>query len=131
VTSASESILSPVKAKKIKMAVGAACELCGREYPLRDLEIHLIQGGMVTPRIVDGDMEQEILVLCPSCHHAIHALGCPKEEQERLVGCRHPEIAEGIRDILSRRSKPYTPPDVDLEQIFYDATQIDMIYRVC
>jgi hypothetical protein len=129
-TSASESLLNPVKAKKVKLAVGAACELCGREYPLRSLEIHRIQGETYAPRTKD-DLQHEILVLCPSCHHAIHAFSCPKEDQERLVGCRHAEIAEEIGRILAYRAKPYTPPEVDLEQVFFEATQIDMVYRVC
>ena len=127
-TSATESILNPVKAKKIKMAVGAACELCGREYPLRDLEIHLIYGEMSHPRI-HSSLERDILVLCPSCHHAVHAFGCPREYQERLVSCRQRETADEIRQILAQPSKPYIPPEVDLEQIFYEATQSDFVHR--
>ena len=129
-TSASESILNPVKAKKIKMVVGAACELCGREYPLRDLEIHLIREEIPPPRMRRA-LERNLLVLCPSCHHAVHAAVCPLEDQERLIGYRSPAIAEGIVQILTLRSRPYSPPDVDLERVFYEATQIDLLYRVC
>lgn len=129
-TSASESILNPVKAKKIKMAVGSACELCGRDYPLRDLEIHLIQGGMFAEQAA-SDLCRNLLVLCPSCHYAIHDHRCPVKDQHHLVRYRSEGIAEAIRQILAHRPKPYRPPDVDMERIFYDATQIDMLYRVC
>jgi len=120
------SDLSPLKAKKIKLAVGGACELCGREYPLRNLEVHRIPGK----NVLVENLDSWILVLCPGCHFDIHALGCSRAEQRQLVRDRPVPVREHIKEILSYNPPPYTPPEVDLERVFYEATQMDMTYRV-
>ncbi len=128
VTFPSEQILSPLKAKKIKLAVGGACELCGREYPLRNLEVHHITGKKENVR--SGDLPSRILVLCPGCHYDIHAYGCSPAEQRRLIRDRPGPVREQIKEILAYNPPPYTPPEVDLERVFYEAIQMDMTYRV-
>jgi 5-methylcytosine-specific restriction endonuclease McrA len=118
-----------VRQKRIAIAAGCRCELCGEEYFAADLEIHTIG----TARGRTGEslayLERDLLVLCPRCHRDVHEQETGEEEQRALLAYRPPEVTEAIRAILSTRPKPYAPPEVDLEETFADVTHLRTHYR--
>ena len=118
-----------VRQKRIVIAAGCRCELCGEEHFAADLEIHVIRepsGGAPPP---PAEMEREILVLCSRCHQDVHEQETGEAEQRALLAYRPPEVIEAVRAILSTRPKPYSPPEVDLEETFADVTHLRTHYR--
>lgn len=110
-----------IKAKKIKIAVGHRCELCGRESPIDDLEIHALIDEQQAEGRLPVDLESFLLVLCFSCHSDLHRYGVTFDEESLLVSQRSAESRKNIRDILSYTPKPYTPPDTDMVEAYNDA----------
>ena len=112
----------PVKAKRIKLAIGACCEVCGRAEALEDLEIHSF---LEEPedRYAPADLERFLLVLCTRCHWDLHTLTVSLSELEALVQERPEPVREEIRAILSYLPKPYTPPERDMEDSYREAIE--------
>jgi hypothetical protein len=125
----SRALIPVVRQKRIAIAAGCRCELCGAEFLAADLEIHTI--GIVPSRKEESpaELERELLVLCTRCHQDVHGDCVREEEQRALLAFRTPEVTEAIRAILSTKQKPYTPPEVDLEETFSSATRLDTHYR--
>jgi hypothetical protein len=121
--------IPPVRIKRIILAAGCRCELCGKEILAADLEVHTIGTAGVRSGEATEELEQELLVLCPRCHQDVHEEGVGDGEQRALLAFRRPEVTEEIRKILSTRLKPYVPPEVDLEETFCSATRLDTHYR--
>jgi hypothetical protein len=125
-----EPDLPPVKAKRVKLAAGARCEICDGEYRLSILEIHLIpqEGGR---RVRTGlDLQREILILCPACHREIHAFQIPRADQKILVRVRPSGVRREIRRVLGYKPEPYSPPEVDLAVVYEEAHQLSSLFRV-
>ena len=117
--------LSFTTTKRIKMAVDFQCEICGQEQPIVLLEIHYIPGSSSMKRSVKvKDLQREILVLCPTCHHDIHAFSVTIADQKKLISYRSKLLKERIRLILKQPSKPYTPPECDLEKSYEESLRI-------
>ena len=116
--------IPPVRIKRIILATGCRCELCGKEIPAADMDVHTIRTAGDRTGEVTADLEREILVLCPRCHHDVHEQGTGEEEQRELLSFRKPEVIQEIRKILSTKLKPYVPPEVDLETTFSDLTDL-------
>jgi len=116
-----------VRQKRIVIAAECRCELCGEEHFAADLEVHVIRepSGEAPP----ADLERDLLVLCSRCHRDVHEQETGEEEQRALLAYRPPEVTGEIRAILSTRPKPYSPPEVDLEETFADATHLRTHYR--
>jgi hypothetical protein len=111
----------PVKVKRIKLAAESTCEICGRAGGQEALEVHsLLESG--ENRYSLADLERFLLVLCQNCHREVHFLLVPAEEQEMLVRQRTEDVREKIRTILRYNPKPYTPPDVDMEDAYREAS---------
>jgi hypothetical protein len=125
-----EPDLPPVKAKRVKLAAGARCEICDGEFPLSILEIHLIlqEGGRRTRG--GPDLQREILILCPACHREIHTYRIPRADQKILVRSRQPGVRREMRRILGYKPKPYSPPEVDLAAVYEEAHQLSSLFRV-
>jgi hypothetical protein len=121
--------IPPVRIKRIILATGCRCELCGKEILAADLEVHTIGPAGDRTGESTADLERELLVLCPRCHHDVHEEGVGDEDQRALLAFRRPEVTEEIRKILSTKPKPYVPPEVDLEEAFSSATRLDTQYR--
>ena len=111
--------LPPVKEKRIKLAAGCLCEICGRESSLQELEIHVIRGAGDPVPDPSGDLQRHILVLCIPCHRDIHRYSVPVPEQRAILRSRSARIRRAIQDILLSRPDPYIPPeDEDLPGVF-------------
>jgi len=117
--------IPPVRIKRIILAAGCRCELCGKEGQAADMEVHTIGPRGERTGEVTADREREILVLCPRCHQDLHEQDTGEEEQQALLSFRKAEVTEEIRKILSTKPKPYIPPEVDLEESFSGATRLD------
>jgi hypothetical protein len=124
-----EPDLPPVKSKKVKLAAGSRCELCGEAYPPVLLEIHLLPGDGKRAR-QGPDLQREILVLCPGCHREIHDCRVPRADQKTLVRSRPSQVRREIRAILGFQPGPYTPPESDLAEIYEQAHQLSSLFRV-
>ena len=111
----------PVKAKRIKLAVGTSCEVCGYEGTLEDLEIHSFLDE-AEDRYSLAELERFLLILCTWCHWELHAYEISIREQEALVRDRPEPIREEIRTILAYVPKPYTPPEIDMEEAYREAS---------
>jgi hypothetical protein len=116
--------IPPVRIKRIILAAGCRCELCGKEILAAEMDVHTIGSPAGKDREVTAEMERDILVLCPRCHQDVHEHGTGEEEQRVLLSCRKPEVTEEIRKILATRPKRYVPPEVDLETTYPDATDL-------
>ena len=103
--------LSEAKAKRIKMAGGCSCELCGESRALPELEIHLVPMPGRPPSRRKLDLQSLILVVCPRCHHDLHAFSVPLADQRELIAYRPYRMKQAIRAVLGYRPKPYIPPD--------------------
>ena len=103
--------LSEAKAKRIKIAVGCFCELCGESRALPELEIHHVPMPGRPPTRRRTDLQAMLLVLCPRCYHDLHAFSVPLADQRELIAYRPFQVKQAIRAILGYRPKPYTPPD--------------------
>ena len=125
----SRDLIPLVRQKRIAIAAGCRCELCGEETAAADLEVHTIGNRGRVKGLALAEMEREILVLCPRCHRDVHEQETGEEEQRALLAFRTPEVTEAIRAILSTRPKPYSPPEVDLEETFADVTHLRTHYR--
>jgi len=125
----SRDLIPLVRQKRIVIAAECRCELCGEETAAADLEVHTIGNRGRVKGSALAEMEREILVLCPRCHRDVHEQETGEEEQRALLAFRKPEVTEAIRAILSTRPKPYTPPEVDIEAVFAEATQFRSGYR--
>ena len=125
----SRALVPLVRQKRIAVAAGCRCELCGAEILAADLEVHTFGEGDRVKTLPPADLEREILVLCPRCHQDVHEDCVGELEQRALLAFRRPEVTEEIRKILATRQKPYVPPEVDLEETFSSATRLDTHYR--
>lgn len=117
--------LTPEQRQGILQATGSRCEFCSIRFPAALLGIHCIFGKNEVPD-EEGDLDQVILVVCPVCHGLLHAL--PQESrtwsmQKRLIRNRPLGVKRKIREVLGYRSRPYTPPPVDLAEIFEEYLQ--------
>ncbi|MDD1672831.1 MAG: hypothetical protein LUP99_00270 [Methanomicrobiales archaeon] len=110
-----------VKAKRIKLAVGAICEVCGYAGALEDLEVHSFLED-AEDRYSPAELEPFLLILCTWCHRALHTCGISVWEQEALVQERPEPIREEIRAILAYIHKPYMPPEIDMEDAYREAS---------
>lgn len=110
-----------IKAKKVKLAAGSRCELCGYEERIEGLEIHALIDEERADGIPISGLEGHILVLCTRCHHDLHRFGAPVAEQENLVRRRDLDTRRIIREILSYLPRQYAPPDSDMEEVYRDA----------
>ena len=110
-----------LRAKRIKLAVGASCEVCGYAGVLEDLEVHSFLEA-AEDRYSVADLEQFLLILCNRCHSEIHTYAISIQEQEALIRERPEPIRENIRAILAYVPKPYTPPEVDMEDAYREAS---------
>lgn len=115
--------LTPTKRKRIWLAIGCACEICGNDLRLEDFVIHHVRGDESEREAAEaeGSLERSILALCPECHRAIHAYHVPFHDQHALIKSRPHPVAEEIRAILSYQPRPYTPPDTDMEKLYDEA----------
>ncbi|MDT8357651.1 MAG: hypothetical protein RQ758_04015 [Methanomicrobiaceae archaeon] len=117
--------LTPEQRLGILRAMGCRCEFCSIRFPAAFLRIHCIYGENAAPD-EEGDLDKMILVVCPVCHGLLHAL--PTEirtwsMQKRLIRNRPLGVKRKIREVLGYRSRPYTPPPVDLAEIFEEFQQ--------
>ncbi len=110
-----------VKARWIKLAVDTTCEVCGREEWTESLEIHSFLEGREDP-YCPSELEAFILILCSRCHGEIHYHAISRSEQEELVRMRPNPVREKIQSILAHVSRPYIPPEVDLESAYREAS---------
>jgi hypothetical protein len=111
----------PVKAKRIKLAARASCEICGRTESLEDLEVHSFLGE-AEDQYSHADLERFLLILCKGCHRDLHTCSITVQEQEALIQGRPAPIRKNIRIILSYVPKSYTPPEIDLEEAYREAS---------
>lgn len=111
----------PAKIRRIKRALQFRCEVCGCEETINSLEIHSILEE-TEDRYSPSNLERILLVLCPSCHEAIHTFSISNGEQVALVRMRPCLIQEEIQTILAYSSNPYIPPHVDLEEAYREAS---------
>jgi len=111
----------PIRAKRVKIAVGCCCEICGSILPLEGLEIHALDPGREAMRAGTTPSGEEILVLCFRCHEDVHEFLLPLEEQAWIVGMRDAEKRKKIREILSYVPRSYTPPESDIEEAYREA----------
>lgn len=111
----------PLKTKRIKLAVRTSCEVCGRAEALEDLEVHSFLEE-AEDQYSPADLEQFLLILCNQCHQGIHDCMITAPEQEALVQQRPVQIREEIRAILRYVPKLYTPPEVDMEDSYREAS---------
>jgi hypothetical protein len=111
----------PVKTKRIKIAAGSSCEICGRAEALENLEVHSFLEDP-EDRYFPADLEQFLIILCHQCHGVIHSYPITLHDQELLVRQRPESIREIIRVILAYVPKPYTPPEIDMEDAFREAS---------
>lgn len=111
----------PIRAKRIKLAAEARCELCGNENGIDDLEIHSLIDEEAALKIPLRDLEPFLLVLCPRCHHDLHRFSAPHGEQQILIQRRREDIRQKICDLLAYVPRSYTPPDTDIEEVYRDA----------
>ena len=116
--------IPPVRIKRIILATGCRCELCGKEILAADLEVHTIGAAGDRTGGSTADLERDLLVLCPRCHREVHEQAIGEDEQRALMAFRAAEVIEEIRKILSTKPKPYVPPEVDLEGTFTDVTDL-------
>ena len=116
--------IPPVRIKRIILATGCRCELCGKEILAADMDVHTIGAAGDKTGEATAGLEREILVLCPRCHQDVHEQGTGEEEQRALLSFRKPEVIQEIRKILSTKQKPYVPPEVDLETAYSDVTDL-------
>ncbi|MDD1653130.1 MAG: HNH endonuclease [Methanomicrobiales archaeon] len=116
--------IPPVRIKRIILAAGCRCELCGKEVLADDMDVHTIGAAGGKTGNATADLEREVLVLCPRCHRDVHEQGTGEEEQRALLAFRRSEVADEIRKILATKPKPYVPPEVDLEGTFTDMTDL-------
>lgn len=125
-----EPDLSPVKAKRVKLAAGSRCEICNGEFPLPILEIHLISRAGGRREKPGPDLQREILVLCSPCHRQVHEFRVPRADQKTLVRSRSARVRREIRAILGYNPRPYTPPEADLASVYEEAHQLSSLFRV-
>jgi len=104
----------PIRAKKIILAVGHRCELCGSEQALDDLLIDTFLDEDLAEEHPPSHMEGFLLVLCFRCHSDLQEFKVPGEELDILIRQRDEAVRQKIREILEYNPKPYTPPDVDI-----------------
>lgn len=110
-----------IRAKRIKLAAEARCELCGKEEGIDDLEIHSLIDEEAAEKVSLHDLEPFLLVLCPRCHHDMHRFSAPYDEQQILIQRRREDIRQKIRDLLAYVPRSYTPPDADIKEVYRDA----------
>ncbi len=111
----------PIRARKVKEAVGSKCELCGKAEEADSLEVHAFVNEDREGALPAEDLEGWLLVLCSRCHDDLHDLPAGCEAQEMLVGQREDSARRMIRAILGYIPKSYTPPDSDVEGAYKDA----------
>ena len=111
----------PIRARKMKEAVGSKCELCGKISNTDELEVHTFVDPGKEHEMPAEELECFLLVLCQRCHEDLHDLAAENRVQEMLVRQRE-DLARGkIRAILGYSPRPYTPPDSDVEGAYADA----------
>jgi hypothetical protein len=111
--------ITPLKAKQIKCAVEATCELCHEYTPFSLLELHGIPAVPRTEKPLPKERECHIIVVCSACHQHIHELPVPDEKLKALIEKRPFALRKEIRRILGYVPKPYSPQDdIDFSLVF-------------
>lgn len=111
--------ITALKAKEIKCAVEATCELCHEYTSLPMLELHGIPAVPQPKKPRPKECERNILVVCPACHQHIHNLPVPEKKLRVLIERRPFPVRKEIRRILGHVPKPYSPPsDADISGVF-------------
>ncbi|MEM2123925.1 MAG: hypothetical protein QXL43_01145 [Methanolinea sp.] len=112
----------PARARRVKVALGCRCEICGDLLPPDALEVHSVPPrGERENREDPARLEGSVLFLCPRCHADVHEFDVPPRLQRRIVRARDPSAREEIRRILARVPRPYTPPETDIEEAYREA----------
>lgn len=122
-----EPDVSPETCRAVAIAVGGACEWCRERYPLSVFEVHAIYPPGACPDRVHDDPQKGILVVCPICHRHIHKTVISREEQKEVVRYRTGPVRAGLRMVLGYTSRPYSPPETDLERCYEDCFQLDSL----
>ncbi len=118
-TSPSMKALDRTKRRKIILALGAACELCGRVAPVAAMEIHLCACGGGGERGADEPCAGDgLLVLCPVCHYQLHEYGILEDEERALIREREPRVRRLLRRILAAETFALEFPEPDLELLY-------------
>jgi len=111
----------PIRARKVKEAVGSKCELCGKISNTDDLEVHTFIDPGKEQEMPAEELECFLLVICQRCHEDLHNLVAGSRAQEILVRQREESVRKKIRAILGYSPRPYNPPDSDVEGAYKDA----------
>jgi len=111
----------PLRARKVKEAVGSKCELCGKISNTDEIEVHTFIDTGKEQEMPAEELECFLLVLCSRCHDDLHDLPAGCEAQEMLVRQREESVRKKIRAILGYSPRPYNPPDSDIEEAYKDA----------
>lgn len=111
----------PIRAKKVKLATGCCCELCGSSLPLEGLEIHTFSPGKQSVPPQPVVLEEHLLVLCARCHADIHESYLPVADQEWLVRMRDAHKKKEICAVIGYVPRRYIPPESDIEEVYQEA----------
>jgi hypothetical protein len=116
--------ISPLKGRKIKIAVEGTCELCREYVPVPMLELHGIPSLSEPGKPGPKEREHNILVVCPTCHRHIHELPVPEEKLRAVIGRRPFALRREILRALGYTPKKYSPPDeTDVARVFEETTR--------
>lgn len=110
--------LSPVKERKIKIAVGCRCENCQELQPIYILEIHAGPDGCARHTC----LADSVVVLCPECHRSLHMHEPEWRWRLLLTGQRKSDVSDAISSIIAYRPTPYqAPASPPLAELFEEA----------
>ena len=74
--------------RKLHERAGCKCEYCGRELDYHDMQLH-----HVVPASMNGtNNPNNLMCLCPECHHLIHANAVVNHELIEKKLREHPEV---------------------------------------
>ena len=74
--------------RKLHERAGGKCEYCGRELDYHDMQLH-----HVVPASMNGtNNPNNLMCLCPECHHLIHANAVVNHELIEKKLHEHPEV---------------------------------------
>ena len=74
--------------RKLHERAGGKCEHCGRELDYHDMQLH-----HVVPASMNGtNNPNNLMCLCPECHHLIHANAVVNHELIEKKLREHPEV---------------------------------------
>ena len=74
--------------RKLHERAGGKCEYCGRELDYHEMQLH-----HVVPASMNGtNNPNNLMCLCPECHHLIHANAVVNHELIKKKLHEHPEV---------------------------------------